>query len=97
MLELKSSHAGSAACFTFTLSSLTVLPSATTSGFRPALAKDCKNTTLARICQLLRTFLGDLLQFLAFLQNDRHDYSSDILKVVQAERFSDATCLIRSC
>jgi hypothetical protein len=28
-----------------------------------------------------------LLQFLAFRQNNRHAYSSDILKVVQAERF----------
>jgi hypothetical protein len=52
------------ACFTFTLSCLTVLPSATTLGFRPALAKDCKNTTLARLRQLLRTVFGDSLQFL---------------------------------
>jgi hypothetical protein len=69
---------------------------ATTSGFRPALAKDCKNTTLARIRQPLRTFLGDSQQFLAFLQNNEPDYSSDILKLVQAERFLGVTCLIRS-
>ena len=69
---------------------------ATTSGFRPALAKDCKNTTLARIRQPLRTFLGDSQQLLAFLQNNEPDYSSDTLKVVQPERFLGVTCLIRS-
>jgi predicted GIY-YIG superfamily endonuclease len=35
----------------------------------------------------LRTVLGDSLQFLAFFQNNRHAFSSDILKAVQAERF----------
>jgi hypothetical protein len=79
-----------------TSSCLKVLPSATTSAFPRALVKDCKNTILAKTRQLLRTFLGDLLRFLAFLQNNRHAYSNDILKVVQAERFLDVTCLICS-
>jgi len=65
-------------------------------GFSTRPRERLQNTTLARIRQLLRTFLGDLLQFLAFLQDNRHAYSSDILKVVQAERFLGVTCLILS-
>src|SRR6266567_6972944 len=96
LAEATSGHTDPTPCITSTSLSLRMFLVATTLGFRPVLAKDCKNTTLARIRQLLRTCLGDLLQFLAFLQNNRHAYSSDILKVVQAERFFDVTCLIRS-
>jgi hypothetical protein len=58
---------------------------AITSAFRLALTKDCKNTTLARIRQLLRTSRGDLLQFLAPSSghwNDAFFRSSIMLYVV---------------
>jgi hypothetical protein len=55
-----------------------------------------ERTQLARIRQLVGTSRGGSPQFLAFLQNSRHAYSSNILKVVQAGRFFGVMCLIRS-
>ena len=88
-----SGHTDRTPCITSTSSCPRMFLVATTSGFRRALAKDGQNTNPARILQPLALYLGDLPQFLAFLQNNQRADSSDTLKVGRAGRYLSVTCL----